>query len=156
MRVARTQKSLSHRNTLGLRRLKLFFQRFGGKAGPDAERGIDAVDYVLKVDGRVVDKGKTAADGSVEMLLPVGVPAALEIFGTSYDVSAVPWLEPAADVIGQQRRLSALGYHVGNPDGTFGEKTDRSALEFQADCGLQPDGMIGGVTQGKLTSEFGE
>jgi hypothetical protein len=156
MRVARTQKGLAHRNTLGLRKLKLFFQCFPGKAGSDAQRAIAAVDYTLRIAGRVVDKGQTAADGSIELLLPAGLAAELEIFGTKYDLTGTPWLEPVADVIGQQRRLSMMGYAIGNPDGTAGEKTDRSALEFQADQGLGPDGVIGGGTRGKLTSEFGE
>jgi hypothetical protein len=156
MRVARTEKDLAHKNTLALRKLKVYFQRFPGKGGSDADRGINDVDYVLRAGGRVIDKGKTAADGSIDMLVPAGVPVELEIFGTKYDVKIQPFLEPETQVKGQQRRLSLLGYELGGVDGTFGEKTDRAALNFQADQGLEPDGVVGNHTQGKLKSEFGE
>ncbi len=156
MRVARTLKDLPHKNTLGLRKLKVFFQRFPGKAGTDAERGIADVEYTLRAGGRVVDKGKTAADGSIEMLVPAGLPVELEIFGTKYDVVIQPFLERETDVKGQQRRLSLLGYELGKPDGNFGEKTDRAALSFQADQSLSPDGQVGANTQAKLKSELGE
>lgn len=156
MRAARTQKDLPHKNTLVLRKLKVYFQRFPGKGGTDADRAINDVEYVLRVAGRVVDKGKTAADGSIEMMVPAGQPAELEIFGTKYDVKIHNWLEPETQVKGQQRRLSMLGYELGEPDGRFGEKTDRAALNFQADQGLEPDGIIGSGTRSRLKSEFGE
>lgn len=156
MRAARAQKDLPHRNTLALRKLKVYFQRFPGKGGTDADRAINDVEYTLRAGGRVIDKGKTAADGSIEMLVPAGAPVELEIFGTKYDVTIQPWLEPETQVKGQQRRLSMLGYELGNPDGTFGEKTDRAALNFQADQGLEPDGVVGNNTQSKLKSELGE
>lgn len=156
MRVARTQKDLPHKNSLVLRNLKVYFQRFPGKAGSDADRAISDVEYVLRAGGRVVDKGKTAADGSIEMLVPAGVPIELEVFGTKYDVSIHPFMEPATTTQGAQRRLSMLGYELGNADGVFGEKSDRAALNFQADQSLEPDGVVGHNTQSKLTSEFGE
>lgn len=156
MRVARTLKDLPHKNTLALRKLKVYFQRFPGKAGTDADRGIADVEFVLRAGGRVIDKGKTAADGSIEMLVPAGLPVELEVFGTKYDVSIQPFLEPESQVKGQQRRLSMLGYELGKPDGTFGEKTDRAALSFQADQSLEPDGIVGNNTQSKLKSELGE
>lgn len=156
MRAARTQKGLNHRNTLVLRRLKVYFQRFPGKGGSAADRGIADVDYVLRVDGRIVDKGKTAADGLIDLLLPAGMAAELKVFGTRYTVQLQPELEPVAEVKGQQRRLSMLGYELGGIDGTAAQKTDRAALNFQADQALGPDGVIGNATQGKLVSEFGE
>ena len=156
MRVARTEKDLPHKNTIVLRKLKVYFQRHPGKGGSDAERAIDAVDYVLKVGGRVVDKGKTAADGSVTMHVPAGERVALEIFGTTYDVAIRSSLEKETEVLGQQRRLTLLGYDLGGVDGTFGEKSDFATLCFQADQGLDPDGVVGPGTRAKLKSEFGE
>jgi hypothetical protein len=156
MRAARTQTDLPHKNTLALRKLKVYFQRFAGKDGTDAERAINDVEYILRAGGRVIDKGKTAADGSIDMLVPAGVPLELEIFGTKYDVAIHPFLEAETQVKGQQRRLSMLGYELGRVDGTFAEKTDRAALRFQADQGLEPDGNVGNNTQSKLKSEFGE
>lgn len=156
MRAARTQKELSHQNTLILKTLKVYFQRFPGKAGTDAQRGISGVDYVVKVGGRVVDKGTTAADGSITLQVPAGERVELEIFGTSYEVRIRNSLERATEVHGQQRRLAMLGYELGHVDGVFGEQTDLAALCFQADTSLDPDGIIGPATRGKLTSEFGE
>ncbi|MEZ4298383.1 MAG: peptidoglycan-binding domain-containing protein [Polyangiaceae bacterium] len=156
MRIARTQKDLPHKNTLALRKLKVYFQRFPGKGGTDADRAINDVDYTLRAGGRVIDKGKTAADGSIEMLVPAGVPVELEIFGTKYDVTIAPFMEADTQVQGQQRRLSMLGYELGTVDGTFGEKTDRAAMNFQVDQSLAPDGNVGTNTRSKLRSEFGE
>jgi hypothetical protein len=156
VRAARTQKDLPHKNTLVLRKLKVYFQRYPGKEGTDADRGIADAEYVLKVAGRVVDKGKTAADGLVELSIPAGYPAELEVFGTKYDVTIHNWMEPETVVLGQQRRLSMLGYELGDVDGNFGEKTDRAALNFQADKGLEPDGIVGHNTSGQLKSVFGE
>ena len=53
MRVARTETGLPHRNTVVLRHLKIYFQRFPGKGGSDAERGIADVEYTLRADGWV-------------------------------------------------------------------------------------------------------
>jgi peptidoglycan hydrolase-like protein with peptidoglycan-binding domain len=156
MRVARTDDSQKHRNTLILPKLKVYFQRFPGKAGTDAERGIADAEYVLKVGGRTVDKGKTAADGSVTIQIPAGQAAVLEIFGTTYNLSIIRGLEEVTAVRGQQRRLSLLGYEVGEVDGTHAGKTDSAILNFQADTALDPDGVAGGGTRSKLTSEFGE
>lgn len=156
MRAARTQQGLPHQNTLVFRKLKVFFQRFPGKGGTDADRGISGVDYVLKVAGRVVDRGTTAADGSIELQVPAGERIELELFGTTYEVRLRNSLERTTDVHGQQRRLSMLGYELGEVDGTFGEQTDFAALNFQADTSLDPDGVVGPMTRGRMTSEFGE
>jgi hypothetical protein len=156
MRVARTLKGLTHGNKLVLRRLKVYFQRFPGKHGSDTDRGIADVEYTFKVGGRVIDKGKTATDGSIEILIAAEQTAELEIFGTTFTVKIDNHLPSASDVTGHQRRLSMLGYDLGDVDGSFGQKTDRAALDFQADEGLEPDGIVGPSTQSKLRSAFGE
>ncbi len=168
MRVARTLKGLNHRNTLVLRKLKLYFQCFPGKHGSDEQRGIGGVDYVLKVGGRVVDKGKTGPDGSVEVSIPAEPPATLEIFGTTYDLQMINFLNsmdgdnPTADM-GFQQRLSMLGYHVGSIDGDWGNKSARAAANFQTDEGLEVNGLQvsdnvirATGTPSKLQSTFGE
>ncbi|WP_394838683.1 peptidoglycan-binding protein [Pendulispora rubella] len=139
-----------------LRKLKIYFQLFPGKHGTDAERGVSGVDYTLKVDGRTVDQGKTAADGSVEVLVPAGQPAELVLLGTSYDLKIDNYLDAVGTVAGQQRRLSMLGYDVGTIDGQWGENSDRATLDFQGDEALDPDGAAGANTQNKLRSVFGE
>jgi len=88
--------------------LKLFFQCFAGKHGTDAARGIANVDYTVKVDGDVVDQGKTAADGSVELLIPAGRRVELILLGTTYDLKIENELKPYTTPIGHQQRLSRL------------------------------------------------
>ncbi len=156
MRVARTLKGLAHKNALVLRKVKVYFQLYPGKQGSDADRGIPDAEFILKIGGRVVQKGKTAADGSVEMMIPAGQKAELLVFGTTYDVEIWNYLEPTTDLKGQQRRLCMLGYELGNVDGIHGEKMDRAALQFQADQSKEPDGIIGNQTQSALRTEFGE
>lgn len=156
MKAARTAEGLDHRNTLVFNTLEIYFQRFADSHGSDADRGIDAVPWVLHAGGRVVGRGTTAADGSVTLSVPAGIPAELEIFGTRYRLIAVPNLEPVTDREGQQRRLSMLGYELGLVDGTLGRDTDRAVLDFQANNGLDPDGVVGPRTRAQLVSQFGE
>lgn len=51
------------------------------------------------------------------------------------------------DVRALQRRLRALGFYEGEPDGIFGPATDRAVRAFQAGRGLRPaDGVVGDAT----------
>jgi peptidoglycan hydrolase-like protein with peptidoglycan-binding domain len=141
----------------------VYFQCFPGKGGPDTFRGISGVEYVLKVNGVADGSGKTTdATGKVEISMAVvaqmqaGAPVTLEIFGTTYNLTLISALEATSTVKGQQRRLSMLGYELGNIDGVFGLKTDRATLNFQADMALDPDGIIGNITKPQLTTAFGE
>lgn len=139
-----------------LPKLKLFFQFRPGKHGGDADRAVAGLDYSVVVGGAEVKKGKTAADGSIELEIPPGKAVQLTVMGSTYDVRHVKALESGTSKKGRQRRLSALGYELGGVDGILGEKSDRSTLNFQADQGLEPDGIAGKNTQAKLKSEFGE
>jgi hypothetical protein len=156
MRVARTDKSLAHHNTLVLRKLKVFFQRFPGTAGADADRGIGDADYTVKVDGRVVDKGKTAADGSITLRVPAGAACTLSLLGTDFAVTMHGFMEPVTATKGLQRRLQMGGYNLGAVDGTIGARTDKATLDLQADGGLDPDGVSGNQTQTQLKTLAGE
>jgi len=49
-------------------------------------------------------------------------------------------------VEGLQRKLAALGYHVGTIDGDFGARTRAAVLAFQADNDLITDGIAGEMT----------
>lgn len=42
-----------------------------------------------------------------------------------------------------QERLYTIGYEPGTADGIFGEKTRQAVISFQADAGLQADGIVG-------------
>lgn len=50
------------------------------------------------------------------------------------------------DVAKLQRRLGELGFYSGLVDGTFGVLTHSAVTEFQRDCGLSADGVVGSET----------
>ncbi|WNG30459.1 hypothetical protein F0U62_45470 [Cystobacter fuscus] len=141
--------------------IKIYFQRFAGKHGSDGARGIADVEYVLRIEGTVVDQGKTATDGSITVNLPTGKSAELELFGTKYPLRLLGSIEPGTSTKGQQQRLSLLGYEPSSADGTLRKETDLASLQFQANTSLYPEGSLGTTglkadTCNKLISEFGE
>jgi lipoprotein-anchoring transpeptidase ErfK/SrfK len=53
-------------------------------------------------------------------------------------------------VLALQRRLSALGYWLGTPDGSFGSLTQQAVWAFQKSAGLRRDGVVGPRTRAAL------
>ena len=49
-----------------------------------------------------------------------------------------------------QKKLKALGYDVGEPDGRFGSKTREALMAFQEKAGLRPDGYPNPQTVARL------
>jgi peptidoglycan hydrolase-like protein with peptidoglycan-binding domain len=49
-----------------------------------------------------------------------------------------------------QKRLGALGYWLGPPDGTFGDSTQQAVFALQKAAGLTPDGVVGPRTAAAL------
>jgi Putative peptidoglycan binding domain/L,D-transpeptidase catalytic domain len=49
-------------------------------------------------------------------------------------------------VLALQRRLSALGYWLGTPDGHFGDGTQQAVIALQKAAGISRDGVVGPVT----------
>jgi peptidoglycan hydrolase-like protein with peptidoglycan-binding domain len=49
-------------------------------------------------------------------------------------------------VLALQKKLKALGYDVGTPDGLFGAKTRAAVVKFQTDKSLGVDGIVGPQT----------
>lgn len=154
--VGRTASGSTHTNTVALTRIKIYFQRYPGDHGTDAERGISGVAWEFKIDGAVAQRGTTAADGSLEIDVPVGSTRTLEIFGTTYNITLRGTLEAVTAVRGQQRRLDMFGYELGRADGDFGAKSERAVLNFQADNGpLRIDGVADATTRSTLTTKTG-
>lgn len=51
---------------------------------------------------------------------------------------------PAVEIV--QRRLSALGYWLGPPDGVFGDSTEQAVYALQKAAGIARDGTVGAQT----------
>ena len=51
-----------------------------------------------------------------------------------------------------QKRLKALGFEPGLPDGYFGSHTKQAVQGFQQSAGLEPDGVVGPLTWRALES----
>lgn len=56
-----------------------------------------------------------------------------------------------------QELLAGLGFDLGpaGADGIFGEATEAAAKAFQSSVGLEPDGIIGPLTQAAVTRAYG-
>lgn len=154
-KAARSAEGTTKGNTIVLNRVKVIFQVYPGTAGTDAERAIAAVDYKVKV-GKAKATGKTAADGGVDLDIPTGSTAELEVFETTYKVKVTKTMEAETTVEGAKRRLAALGYEHGAINTTIDEKVDRATLNFQADNDLNADGAFIAATNNKLKAVFGE
>lgn len=60
--------------------------------------------------------------------------------------------DDSVEVEAMQKRLAALGYHLGAIDGIFGKETQRKVRAFQGDHGLQADGIVGRLTWAALNT----
>ena len=158
--VSKAASGTGHGNTITLTTVKIMFQVFPGIKGTDAQRGIAGVPYTLSTDGgkTVLNASafKTTADGGVILFVPSNTPAILKIFDTEYHLSALSSIEPQTNNKGVQRRLTLLGYELGDVDGSLGKKSDRALLNVQADSNLNADGSIDAFTRSRLVTDFGE
>lgn len=112
--------------------VQVYFQKFPGVHGTDAERGIPDVDFKYTT-ASLSDKGKTATDGLVLMHIHQGEKQIkLEIFATTYQLTLVPTIPAFSVLKGVQWRLAMLGYEPGPPAGVGNKKTDFAMLQFEA------------------------
>lgn len=59
-----------------------------------------------------------------------------------------------SDVLAIEERLAALGYAVGQVDGVFDKMTHQATINFQANTGLYPYGVMDYTTQSVLNDEI--
>jgi hypothetical protein len=156
--VSRAAKGLQNKNKLRAHKVKLYFQRFPGKIGTDAERAVtDTPAYKVTIDGVAAQWGKLGVDGSVECYIPAGSKVILETLGSTYELKPLAGIEAHDTLEGCQRRLALLGYYESAVDNKYGGRVDAATLDFQADNGLDPDGeLLVASTYNKLKSVFGE
>lgn len=64
------------------------------------------------------------------------------------------WRVLTDNVKAVQRSLNALGYHMGQPDGWFGQTTSRALVKFQRDNRLYTEGIVNPRTRRKLFNPY--
>ena len=164
--VSKTASGTKTGNTVVLRKVKVFFQRF---PGTNAASGIAGLNFTVTIGTAPPIAGVTPADGKVEIRLAAGDTAHLAILGSRYDVSLlVGGLHPVAQLRGVQQRLNMLGYNAGTLQGdnkravTAAPVTEnQSTLEtelaitnYQADnAPLFIDAIAGNQTQTNLKNK---
>jgi N-acetylmuramoyl-L-alanine amidase len=86
------------------------------------------------------------SDGIVGPSTQAALHDATHVLGTR-DLSYIVSRPMAGDDVAQfQRRLGELGFYAGLVDGTFGPLTHAAATDFQRDCALRADGVVGAET----------
>lgn len=86
------------------------------------------------------------SDGIVGTATKAALHDASYTLGTR-DLSYIVSKPVAGDDVAQlQRRLGELGFYSGLVDGTFSVLTHSAVTEFQRDCGLSADGVVGSET----------
>lgn len=155
-----------HPLTIRRRVATVYFQRSPGlPAGED--RGITGIAFRVQHEGETIQEGTTEADGKAEVRV-VGDEVTLELLHENAAIASYRITmrdeepEDVTTLIGVQRRLRMLGYHLGDGggdgngvDGEMGRMTDRAILEFQVDQELDHDGVSGSKTEGKLNEATG-
>lgn len=166
--VARLEPSSTAVNTLNLPPpVPIHFQMSPDFPGV-APRGIQGMSFQVTVGGIVISIGTTPADGRIDVRVPAGGRATVQLLRAGavmaeYEVRVdATALTAVTGVQGQQERLRMLGYQIGHSgaggngiDGTQNVQLERSILDFQADQGQFPDGNVDAVTQGNLTARAG-
>jgi hypothetical protein len=117
----------------------------------------------LDINGSIVES-KTDAKGNANFKLPKGhaEEAILLVYtlkdtnNPSYRVSVkLGHLDPITEYIGQQARLTALGYDCGLLTNKANQRFENATNDFQTDNELTVDGICGPNTQQTLEKVFG-
>ena len=118
--------------------------------------------WLAAADGGVFTYGNAGYHGSMggqPLQEPVTAIAATPDGGGYWllptsEISAVT-LGPGAQgpaVLALQQRLSALGYWVGTPSGSFGDATEQAVYAVQKAAGIPANGIVGPTTESALAS----
>jgi len=119
-------------------------------------------EYILTAGGRKYE-GTTAADGKIELNLPLSAESAqVAVFLKERPTGKkVEYRVKLADVpapntpAGAQLRLRNLGYHWAKPSGEMDEQTRLALQAFQTDHEIKPSGELDDATTAKLTELHG-
>ncbi len=127
--------------------------------GPD-HRPLANCKYLLELGG-VTTEGTTDSSGTVSGSPPAGVTTGRctvwindfpEGPRVTIDIS-LEALEPAADVMGAQKRLRNLGYYTGNSTGELSHHLRDALLVFQLTHNLPRTGLLDDATVAKLAED---
>lgn len=106
--------------------------------------------WVLLLDWKVVERGKTDDEGRVEIRSRLRPGRIYELAYPGRTVEIVGGTAPIETIRGMQVRLSALGYHPGPITGRANARTTAALVQFQIDHGLPPDGVYEASCWGAL------
>ncbi|HVN13017.1 MAG TPA: L,D-transpeptidase family protein [Kineosporiaceae bacterium] len=96
-----------------------------------------------------------AASATSSASLSAAQAASASVAAASAATSSSPLLtrgSKGAAVLAAQKRLAALGYWLGTPDGVYGDKTVHAVIALQKVAGLARDGVIGPKTTRALAA----
>ena len=86
-------------------------------------------------------------------LLVLCLTVLFNVFGTVSAFASFQRGDDGQEVQAIQKRLVELNYTISNIDGDFGPETERAVKQFQADKGLEVDGIIGEATYRALMNK---
>jgi hypothetical protein len=162
--IARHAVNSSLHNVLNTRVVEVYFHRSPGKDS-NGDRAIAKLDYQVRAQGFVIQRGTTGADGKIEVSVRGAYSTLLLLYNgvvvAEYEVNAsTAALDPVANIQGQKQRLRLLGYQIGHGgahrngvDNVNNLQFERSVLDFQVDSGFLSDAIVTAAVQRRLTNE---
>lgn len=164
--IARQAVNTVLQNVLRTRTVNMFFYRSpGNDVGGD--RAIAGIDYQVRAQGFIIQRGRTGADGRIRMRVR-GSSSTLELMHAGaavaqYEVRVTTAAFAAVTTAtGQEQRLRQLGYQIGHAgplgngvDGTNDMPFERSVLDFQVDSAMLSDANVSAAVRGQMTTDAG-
>lgn len=137
-KVARSSFTVSNVNRLRFHKVKVFLQHFAGNFHTESDRAITLeddqnIEYSVYIDGNFSQSGLLALDGSVDVYIPAGKQAILQVLGAQYTLCPVSDLAPFDSLQGVQQRLTLLGYLDATDEANLRTKLEHATVRFQMD-----------------------